>query len=73
MAYSLHEIATIIGTVNADRDLLPVFFKFLSDTAEVQYGLLKHLYDFCKVFVYILYYFKLKFFFKFFLFRFVNN
>lgn len=56
LAHSLHEIAAIISTTNADRDLLPVFLKFLSDTAEVQYGLLKHLYDFCKVIFYNLIY-----------------
>ena len=49
MANHLHEIAAIIGTASADRDLLPVFQKFLSDAGRVQYGLLKHLYDFCKV------------------------
>lgn len=49
LAYSLHEIAAIIGREYADRDLLPIFRKFLGDTLDVQYGLLKHLYDFCKV------------------------
>lgn len=49
LAYSLHEIAAIIGTEYADRDLLPIFQRFLSDNMDIQYGLLKHLYDFCKV------------------------
>lgn len=70
MAHSLHEIAAIIGTKNADCDLLPVFFKFLSDTPEVQYGLLKHLFDFCKVFNFFLDFYN---FYRFFLFHFVKN
>uniref|UniRef100_A0A915E7G8 Uncharacterized protein n=1 Tax=Ditylenchus dipsaci TaxID=166011 RepID=A0A915E7G8_9BILA len=49
IAASLHEIASIIGTKNTDRDLLPLFQEFLNDTLTVQYGLLRHLYDFCRV------------------------
>lgn len=49
MAHSLHEIAAIIGVENTDRDLMPVFQTFLQDSTEIQYGLLKHLYEFCKV------------------------
>ncbi|KAI1717375.1 serine/threonine-protein phosphatase 4 regulatory subunit 1 [Ditylenchus destructor] len=49
IADSLHEVAAIIGSENTDHDLLPVFQRYLDDTPSVQNGLLKHLYDFCKI------------------------
>jgi serine/threonine-protein phosphatase 4 regulatory subunit 1 len=40
---SLHEIATIIGRDNAEKDLLPVLESFLEDTDEVKIGVIEHL------------------------------
>jgi len=49
LAYSIHELALIVGEDITGRDLLPVFDLFLSDLDEVRIGVLKHLADFIKV------------------------
>lgn len=49
LAFSLHELAAIVGPEVAVRDLLPVFTSFLRDLDEVRIGVLKHLYQFLKV------------------------
>ena len=49
LAYSLHELALIVGEDITARDLEPVFDGFLSDLDEVRIGVIKHLGDFLKV------------------------
>ena len=49
LAYSIHELALIVGEDITGSDLLPVFDMFLNDLDEVRIGVLKHLADFIKV------------------------
>lgn len=49
MAFSIHELAIIVGEEITSRDLVPVFDGFLNDIDEVRIGVLKHLADFLKV------------------------
>lgn len=49
MAFSIHELALIVGEEITNRDLVPVFDGFLNDIDEVRIGVLKHLADFLKV------------------------
>jgi len=51
LAFSIHELALIVGEDITGRDLLPVFDMFLNDLDEVRIGVLKHLADFIKVMV----------------------
>uniref|UniRef100_A0A0N5AAY6 DUF3730 domain-containing protein n=1 Tax=Syphacia muris TaxID=451379 RepID=A0A0N5AAY6_9BILA len=50
LASSIHEIAAIIGEENTDKYLVPVFWQFINDVEDVKFGVLKHLYDFFRVF-----------------------
>ena len=49
LAFSIHELALIVGEDITGRDLLPVFDMFLNDLDEVRIGVLKHLADFIRV------------------------
>ncbi|TRY69861.1 hypothetical protein DNTS_015323 [Danionella cerebrum] len=49
LAFSLHELAGILGDRITATHLLPVFNSFLKDLDEVRIGVLKHLYDFLKL------------------------
>jgi len=49
LAFSIHELALIVGEDITGQDLLPVFDMFLNDLDEVRIGVLKHLADFIKV------------------------
>lgn len=49
LAFSLHELAGILGDQLTAAHLLPVFNSFLKDLDEVRIGVLKHLYDFLKL------------------------
>jgi len=49
LAFSIHELALIVGEDITGHDLLPVFDMFLNDLDEVRIGVLKHLADFIKV------------------------
>jgi len=49
LAFSIHELALIVGKDITGQDLLPVFDMFLNDLDEVRIGVLKHLADFIKV------------------------
>ena len=49
LAFSIHELAVIVGEENTTRDLVPVFNGFLKDLDEVRIGVLKHLADFLSV------------------------
>ena len=49
LAFSIHELAVIVGEENTTRDLVPVFNGFLKDLDEVRIGVLKHLADFLNV------------------------
>lgn len=49
LAFSIHELAVIVGEENTTRDLVPVFNGFLKDLDEVRIGVLKHLADFLQV------------------------
>ncbi|XP_023563295.1 serine/threonine-protein phosphatase 4 regulatory subunit 1 isoform X2 [Octodon degus] len=49
LAFSIHELAVILGDQLTAVDLVPVFNGFLKDLDEVRIGVLKHLYDFLKL------------------------
>ncbi|XP_041103705.1 serine/threonine-protein phosphatase 4 regulatory subunit 1-like isoform X2 [Polyodon spathula] len=49
LAFSIHEVAVILGDQLTAADLVPVFNGFLKDLDEVRIGVLKHLYDFLKL------------------------
>lgn len=49
LAFSIHEMALILGDEITHRDLVPVFDGFLKDLDEVKIGVLKHLADFLRV------------------------
>lgn len=49
LAFSIHELAVILGDQLTAADLVPIFNAFLKDLDEVRIGVLKHLYDFLKV------------------------
>ncbi|XP_075069393.1 serine/threonine-protein phosphatase 4 regulatory subunit 1 isoform X2 [Mixophyes fleayi] len=49
LAFSIHELALILGDSLTAADLLPIFNGFLKDLDEVRVGVLKHLYDFLKL------------------------
>ncbi|OCT74606.1 hypothetical protein XELAEV_18033591mg [Xenopus laevis] len=49
LAFSIHELALILGDSLTAADLLPIFNGFLKDLDEVRIGILKHLYDFLKL------------------------
>ncbi|XP_071067898.1 serine/threonine-protein phosphatase 4 regulatory subunit 1-like isoform X3 [Dasypus novemcinctus] len=49
LAFSIHELAVILGDQLTTADLVPVFNGFLKDLDEVRIGVLKHLYDFLKL------------------------
>ncbi|XP_018093741.1 serine/threonine-protein phosphatase 4 regulatory subunit 1 isoform X2 [Xenopus laevis] len=49
LAFSIHELAVILGDKNTAADLVPIFNGFLKDLDEVRIGVLKHLYDFLKL------------------------
>ncbi|XP_059118001.1 serine/threonine-protein phosphatase 4 regulatory subunit 1-like [Peromyscus eremicus] len=49
LAFSIHELAVILGDRLTAADLVPVFNGFLKDMDEVCVGVLKHLYDFLKL------------------------
>ncbi|XP_018090486.1 serine/threonine-protein phosphatase 4 regulatory subunit 1 isoform X2 [Xenopus laevis] len=49
LAFSIHELAVILGNKLTAADLVPIFNGFLKDLDEVRIGVLKHLYDFLKL------------------------
>ncbi|KAL1006399.1 hypothetical protein UPYG_G00071900 [Umbra pygmaea] len=49
LAFSIHELALILGDQLTTADLVPIFNSFLKDLDEVRVGVLKHLYDFLKL------------------------
>ncbi|MGH0139205.1 UNVERIFIED_CONTAM: hypothetical protein FKN15_068600 [Acipenser sinensis] len=49
LAFSIHEVAVILGDQLTAADLVPIFNGFLKDLDEVRIGVLKHLYDFLKL------------------------
>ena len=49
LAFSIHELALIVGTEITCRDLVPIFNGFLKDLDEVRIGVLKHLSDFLRL------------------------
>ncbi|XP_069047720.1 serine/threonine-protein phosphatase 4 regulatory subunit 1 isoform X2 [Lepisosteus oculatus] len=49
LAFSIHELAVILGDQLTAADLVPIFNSFLKDLDEVRIGVLKHLYDFLKL------------------------
>ncbi|XP_070600657.1 serine/threonine-protein phosphatase 4 regulatory subunit 1-like isoform X1 [Erythrolamprus reginae] len=49
LAFSIHELAVILGDQLTAADLVPIFNGFLKDLDEVRIGILKHLYDFLKL------------------------
>ncbi|XP_075682544.1 serine/threonine-protein phosphatase 4 regulatory subunit 1 isoform X2 [Rhinoderma darwinii] len=49
LAFSIHELALILGDSLTAAELLPIFNGFLKDLDEVRIGVLKHLYDFLKL------------------------
>jgi serine/threonine-protein phosphatase 4 regulatory subunit 1 len=49
LAFSIHELALILGGKLTAADLVPVFNGFFKDVDEVRIGVLKHLHDFLKL------------------------
>uniref|UniRef100_A0A4W5JNU7 Uncharacterized protein n=1 Tax=Hucho hucho TaxID=62062 RepID=A0A4W5JNU7_9TELE len=49
LAFSIHDLALILGDQLTAADLVPIFNGFLKDLDEVRIGVLKHLYDFLKL------------------------
>lgn len=49
LAFSIHELALIVGEEITHEDLVPVFDGFLKDLDEVRVGVLKHFSDFLRV------------------------
>lgn len=49
LAYSMHEVAKIVGPKMTESDLLPVMFHLLQDHAEVAEGVLNNLPEMLKV------------------------
>ena len=49
LAFSIHELAVILGEDIAKSDLLPIFEGFIKDLDEVRIGVLKHLTHFLKL------------------------
>ena len=49
LAFSIHELALILGEEITTRDLVPIFNGFLRDLDEVRIGVLKHFSDFLRV------------------------
>ncbi|XP_052816224.1 serine/threonine-protein phosphatase 4 regulatory subunit 1-like isoform X2 [Mya arenaria] len=49
LAFSIHELALILGEEITHRDLVPVFDGFLKDLDEVRIGILRHLADFLRL------------------------
>lgn len=49
LAFSIHEMALILGDEITSLDLVPIFNGFLKDLDEVRIGVLKHFADFVKV------------------------
>ncbi|XP_024606198.1 ankyrin repeat domain-containing protein 60 [Neophocaena asiaeorientalis asiaeorientalis] len=49
LAFSIHELAVILGDQFTAANLLPISNGFLKDLDEVRIGVLKHLYDFLKL------------------------
>jgi len=49
LAFSIHELAVIVGTEITCRDLVPIFNGFLKDLDEVRIGVLRHLADFLRL------------------------
>lgn len=49
LAFSIHEMAIILGEEITHRDLVPVFDGFLKDLDEVRIGVLRHLSDFLRL------------------------
>lgn len=49
LAFSIHELAVILGEDITHKDLVPVFDGFLKDLDEVRIGVLKHLMEFLKL------------------------
>lgn len=53
LAFSVHQLAAILGPEITVADVLPIFASLVRDVDEVRIGILKHLYDFMKVSIYI--------------------
>eukprot|EP00795_Rhopilema_esculentum_P001158 gene1158-15512_t len=49
LAFSIHDLALVLGEEITVTDLIPIFNGFLKDLDEVRIGVLKHLYDFIKL------------------------
>ena len=49
LAYSLHEIAKILGPEVAERELIPVLYSFLKDVDEVKEGVTENLPKFIQI------------------------
>lgn len=49
LAFSIHELAVILGDEIAQSDLVPVFNGFIKDLDEVRIGVLKHLAHFLRL------------------------
>lgn len=53
LAFSIHEVAAIVGEEVTRKQLVPIFNNFLKDLDEVRAGVLKHLADFLQVCIFV--------------------
>jgi serine/threonine-protein phosphatase 4 regulatory subunit 1 len=49
LAYSIHELAIILGTTNTQTDLVPIFDSYIKDVDEVRIGIVANLTKFLRV------------------------
>ena len=49
LAYSIHELAIILGTENTQADLVPIFDSYIKDVDEVRIGIVANLTKFLRV------------------------
>lgn len=49
LAYSIHELAIILGTENTQNDLVPIFDSYIKDVDEVRIGIVANLTKFLRV------------------------
>jgi serine/threonine-protein phosphatase 4 regulatory subunit 1 len=49
LAYSIHELAAILGTESTQVDLVPIFDSFIKDVDEVRIGIVSNLTKFLRV------------------------
>jgi serine/threonine-protein phosphatase 4 regulatory subunit 1 len=49
LAFSIHELAVIVGQEITERDLVPIYNDFIKDLDEVKIGAVRHIAEFVRV------------------------